>query len=234
MVLQNEKKRLAKIIKSSLSKEARHSLQDLMSNDETLLELAALKQDAKDFKWGELDSECTKLDRLEFLYKVSCSILPKLKISQQNINYYASLAYYYNIYELRRFSLEQSALYLLCYVWQKYQKIVDNLVDAFCHKVKKFDDDAKKAAEQKILEEQAKHQTRLNSIADLLALFVNDTFDQNISYREMQPIIFNILSKEEMRESIEYLQNKVDVTAVKWEFIEKNIGCCALIMFYDF
>lgn len=220
----NEKNRMAKIIRDSLSKESTKALQDLMSQDDTLLELAALKQDAKDFKWGELNSECTKLDRLEFLYKVSCTVLPQLKISQQNINYYASLAYYYNIYELRRFNLEQSALYLLCYVWQKYQKIVDNLADAFCHKVKKFDDDAKKAAAQKILEEQAKHQARMHSVASLLALFVNDAFGQDIPYKEMQPVIFNILPKEEMQISIDYLSNKVDVSAVKWEFIDKNIG----------
>src|SRR3954470_7308025 len=59
------------------------------------------------------------------------ALLPKLDISQQNIAYYASLAHYYTIYDLRRLKPEQTHLYLLCYAWQRYRQLTDNLVEAF-------------------------------------------------------------------------------------------------------
>ena len=55
------------------------------------------------------------------LYRVAKDALPKLDISQQNVGYYASLATYYSIYDLRRLKPEQTHLYLLCYSWQRYR-----------------------------------------------------------------------------------------------------------------
>ena len=45
--------------------------------------------------------------------------------SQLNIAYYASLANFYAIYDLRRFKPGQTKLYLLCYAWQRYRRITD-------------------------------------------------------------------------------------------------------------
>ena len=39
------------------------------------------------------------------LYLVAKSLLPRLDISQQNLDYYAGLANYYTIYDLRRINL---------------------------------------------------------------------------------------------------------------------------------
>ena len=48
------------------------------------------------------------------------------------MHHYASLVSYYTIYDLRkRLKLEQSYLYLLCYVLKRYQEISDNLIAAF-------------------------------------------------------------------------------------------------------
>ena len=51
--------------------------------------------------------------RLSELAQVKKEALPKLDISQQKVGYYASLATYYSIYDLRRLKPEQTHLYLL-------------------------------------------------------------------------------------------------------------------------
>jgi hypothetical protein len=49
--------------------------------------------------------ERQKRATLEPLYRLAKSVLPRLSISQQNLDYYASLADYYTIYDLRRLKL---------------------------------------------------------------------------------------------------------------------------------
>ena len=88
------------------------------------------KQDAKDFGWRQMAQEREKRAKLEPLYRIAKALLPKLGISQQNLLYYASLANYYTVYDLRRLKPEQTRLYLLCYAWQRYRQLTDNLVDA--------------------------------------------------------------------------------------------------------
>jgi hypothetical protein len=63
-------------------------------------------------------------------YAIAKALLPNLDISPLNIAYYASLADYYTIYDLRRLPSGLCHLYLLCYAWQRYRQLSDNLVDA--------------------------------------------------------------------------------------------------------
>jgi len=67
---------------------------------------------------------------LEPLHRKACDILPALNISQQNLLYYASLANFYTVYDLRNLKPGQTHLYLLSYVWIRYRQFSDNLVDA--------------------------------------------------------------------------------------------------------
>ena len=108
----------------------------LLVRDDTLSELVALKQDAKDFGWRQMAQEREKRAKLEALYRIAKALLPKLAISQQNLLYYASLANFYTVYDLRRLKPEQTRLYLLCYAWQRYRQLTDNLVDALGYHTK--------------------------------------------------------------------------------------------------
>ncbi len=54
---------------------------------------------------------------LAHLYAIAKTLLPVLNLSQLNIAYYASLANFYTIYDLRRLKSGLTNLYLLCYAW---------------------------------------------------------------------------------------------------------------------
>jgi hypothetical protein len=88
--------------------------------DDTLSQLAALKQDAKDFSWRQMAREREKRATLEPLHGIAKTLLPKLGISQQNLLYYASLANFYTVHDLRNLKADQTQLYLLCYAWVRY------------------------------------------------------------------------------------------------------------------
>jgi uncharacterized protein DUF4158 len=128
-----ERRRLEQLIESSLDADTTIALQSLLVREETLSELAALKQDARNFGHQMMTAERHKRATLAPLYRAATALLPGLGISQQNIEYYADLALFYTIYDLRRMRPGQTHLYLLCYAWQRYRQLSDNLVEAFDH-----------------------------------------------------------------------------------------------------
>jgi hypothetical protein len=113
--LSTERRRLGARLAADLDNVALSALSQLLVRDDTLSELAALKQDAKDFGWRQMVKEREKLSKLQPLYRIAKVLLPKLAISQQNLHYYASLGNFYTIYDLRHLKHEQTHLYLLCY-----------------------------------------------------------------------------------------------------------------------
>lgn len=110
--LAGERKRLGDLIEAALDDQIKVALQQLLVRDDGLSELAAIKQDAKHFRYQMMVLERQKRVTLEPLYQVAKTLLPNLGVSQQNLAYYASLANYYTIYDLRRMNPGQSALYL--------------------------------------------------------------------------------------------------------------------------
>jgi hypothetical protein len=96
--LSAERRRLGEQLAEGLDAAAKEALAQLLVRDDTLSELAALKQDAKDFGWGQMARERDKRARLEPLYRIAKTLLPKLAVSQQNLLYYAILANFYTVY----------------------------------------------------------------------------------------------------------------------------------------
>jgi hypothetical protein len=100
--LSAERRRLGELLAEVVDGAAKDALTQLLVRDDTLSELAALKQDAKDFGWRQMAQEREKRARLEPFYRIAKTLLPQLAVSQQNLHYYASLANFYTVYDLRR------------------------------------------------------------------------------------------------------------------------------------
>ena len=52
------------------------------------------------------------------------------------------------------FKPEQTRLYLLCYAWQRYRQLTDNLVDALGYHMKQLEDESKAQANKHFVAEQ--------------------------------------------------------------------------------
>jgi hypothetical protein len=169
--LVSESLRLKTCLHKQLTDEQKKSLRSLIEKDETLIELAALKHDAKNFRFMQMGLEIKKHKKLKALYTFSHQIIPHLELSQQNINYYASLVHRYTITDLKRFDDEKTYLYLLCYVLRRYQQVNDNIMTSFIVNTKRFETDVKarvKDAAQNDREEQDE------IAAKLMLIFVDD------------------------------------------------------------
>ena len=184
--LQAERNRLGALIIGALSQEMKETLKQLLTRDNALSELAALKQDPKNFKANMMKAECRKLAAIKPLYLVAKSLLPQLGISQQNMQCYAEMAIQYNIYDLRRMPAAQSYLYLLCYIWYRYQQLSDNLVAAFCYHLRQFDDETKDSATEKYNQYASQQQSQSSIIGKLLQLYVDDNLANELCFGEIR------------------------------------------------
>lgn len=140
--LSAERRRLGGLLAEILDDDTKAKLDQLLVRDDTLSQLAALKQDAKNFGWRQMAREREKRTLLEPLHRIAKVLLPKLDVSQQNLLYYASLANFYTVHDLRNLKPEHTYLYLLCYAWQRYRQFTDNLVDAMAFHMKQLEDES--------------------------------------------------------------------------------------------
>ena len=219
--LSAERRRLGDLLAGMLDAAARDALSQLLVRDDTLSELAALKQDAKDFGWRQMVQEREKRTRLEPFYRLAKTSLPQLAVSQQNLHYYASLAHFYTVYDLRRLKPEQTYLYLLCYAWQRYRQLTDNLVDALGYHMKQLEEESKTRASTQFLNEQARHAQETPQVGRVLLLYVDDTVSDTTPFGEVRQRAFKILPKEALQSAGQRLSVKpTRKLAVHWQVID--------------
>lgn len=218
-----ERKRLAQSIHCLLNEETKIILQSLLVKESALSKLAVLKQDAKDFKYRMMSGERQKLSTIEPLYQVAKTLLSQLKLSKQNVDYYASLIDYYTIYDLRKkIKPEQAYLYLLCYIFERYQKLSDNLVEAFCYHLKQFDEETKQKAKTEFFEYQLRQQNEFILLKQLAQFYVDEKLPDTLAFGEVRAKAFSILLKENFREKIAKISDKTAKPLhFKWPIIDK-------------
>ena len=191
VALATERQRLKSCLLKHLADSHKELLKRLIANEHTLSKLAALKQDAKNFKSSMMRLEISKHDILKPLHTVVQAILPHLDISGQNIDHYASLIHHYTIYDLERFDEAQTYLYFLCYVLKRYQQINDNLVESLDFNVHKLEKVIKEKATTSFANDQ--NTTNDKKIGQLLLLYVDDPSE------DIYTKAFEILPKESIR-----------------------------------
>lgn len=223
--LTEERQRLAGLIEAAMTDEACRALERLLVREDALSGLAAIKQDAKYFGPHMMGRERRKRTLLEPIYRVAQTILPALGISQQNLHYYASLAHFYTVYDLRKLQSGQSTLYLLCYAWQRYRQFNDNLVDALRHHTKKFEDESKESADQAFMLAQSQRQKDTPQVGRLLLLYVDDTLDDSTSFGTVRHRAFSILPKADLEQVGRLLSDKsTSQMELRWRAIDKAAG----------
>jgi Transposase and inactivated derivatives, TnpA family len=197
--LSTERRRLGDLLAEALDDAAQAALAQLLVRDNTLSELAVLRQDAKDFGWRQMAHEREKRSTLEPLHAIAKTLLPKLGISQQNVRYYASLANFYTVHDLRNLKPDQAHLYLLCYAWLRYRQLTDNLVDAMAYHMKRLEDESRAGAKQSFVAEQVRRQQETPRVGRLLLLYVDDTVADTTPFGNVRQRAYKILPKDALQ-----------------------------------
>lgn len=217
-----ERRRLGALLDAMLDEPLKAALAQLLVHEDTLSDLAILKQDAKNFGHQHMSRERDKREMLAPLHHAAKELLPRLEISRQNLLYYASLVNYYTVFDLRRLKPEQTRLYLLCFAWLRYRQFTDNLVAAMNHLVRHYEAETKAHSQKRIQHEQVAQLRNNRKVGRLLLLYVDDQVSDSELFGTVRRRAWRIMGKDEVLAVGEHMSSKqLSSLALRWEAIDK-------------
>ncbi|WP_042995754.1 Tn3 family transposase, partial [Bacillus thuringiensis] len=149
-------------------------------------------------------------------------ILPQLKISNESIKYYASLVEYYSVYKLKRFNESLVNLYLLCFIFHRYQRMNDNLINSFIYKMRKYNDDILSFAKDQVYNYYTENQEDFKKVGNILQVIIDENISEHTVFKDIQRRVFSILDRPKLTELANQILNtsKIDEKAFRWERID--------------
>ncbi|WP_113608293.1 DUF4158 domain-containing protein, partial [Staphylococcus aureus] len=217
-----EQKRLIRIIQKQLSETDKQHLKELLYNPSGLYKITRIKHEPKDFSMNEIKREIEYGKEMYPLFQLANSILPQLKISNESIKYYASLVEYYSVYKLKRFNESLINLYLLCFIFYRYQRMNDNLINSFIYKMRKYNDDIISFAKDQVYTYYTENQGDFKKVGKVLQVIIDEDISENTAFKDIQKRVFSILDRPKLTELANQILNntKIDEKAFRWERID--------------
>ena len=218
-----EQERLTTLVAQALNRTNIEALHRLLDDAPGLYELTQFKREPRDFSASEIKRERHRGAQLRALYHLANTLLPALNISNESIKYYASLVNYYSVYKLKRLQKATVYVYLLCFVYHRYQKHHDNLIHSLLYNVRRYTDEAKAAAKDRVYEAHTEGNENLDKAGQVLKLFTDDRIAQQTPFSEVQAQAFSILERHQIDFIADHLTTHVtfDETAFQWEHMDE-------------
>lgn len=217
-----EQKRLVAVVQQHLITADTEALNRLIENAPGLYEITQLKREPKDFSLSEVKHEISRSNQIQPLYRLAQKLLPALGISRESIKYYASLVNYYSVFRLKQLAKGTVHVYLLCFVYHRYQRAHDNLINSLIYKVRRYVEESKAAAKEQVYEYQVEGNQNLQKAGQILKLFTDDTIAETTTFQEIRTKAFEILERQKLACLAEHIatQASFDETAFQWEHID--------------
>ena len=221
--LTHEEDRLITIMRDHLTQPNIEALKQLLEESTGMYAVTQLKQEPKNFKASEIKREILRGKQIQTLYQFAQKLLPKMSVSSESIKYYAFLVGYYSSFRLKRLDEWIVYVYLLCFVYHRYQKVHDNLINTLIYNVKRYNEEAKGTAKERVYECHIEINQNLEKAGQVLKLFTDDSIATNTPFLAVQTKAFSILERQKLVDIADQIttKTKFDETAFQWEHIEK-------------
>jgi hypothetical protein len=192
-------------------------LSDLIHKKDGFPQLNIIRSDQKDFQFTAVRSEVKKAKSISLLYDFSKEFIPTLKISKNAVRYYADIAEQYPASRLRQINQLQQYLYTICFVYHRYQQIMDNLIISFIYHVRSIMDAGKVYATTAMMEHASRVVADFPKLAQFLKWFPKR--EKELDYNELSNAAYEILPEEQFPILAEFLEgNKFDKEEEKWKY----------------
>lgn len=226
--ISNEEKRFNKIM-ATIPTHCQNKLSELIKNVDGITALNTIRSDQKDFQYTALRAEVNKVCELSDLYYFSKQIIPTFKLSKNAVRYYADVAAQYPASRLRKLNKTLQWLYTLCFVYHRYQQLLDNLIISFIYHVRAIMDAGKTYADVALMKYSASLVVDFPKLAQFLEWFPKR--QPGMSYDELNKTAYGILPEEQFPALAKFLSgNTFDKKAAKWEFFAKSSRMLSLYL----
>ena len=220
--LNHEQNRLVSIVNRHLSPADIQALKHLLEDPQGLHEITLLKREPKDFSLKEIAREIRRGEQIQSLYDLTQQLLPSLLISPESVKYYASLVTYYSVFRLSQLDESVVYLYLLCFAYYRYQKLHDNLINCLIYHVRRFADEAKAAALERVYTARVESNQDLQKASQVLKLFTDGRIAGETPFHQVQAQAFAILERPKLSFVADHMATtfRYDVASFQWEHID--------------
>jgi TnpA family transposase len=216
----DEEKRLNAVI-ASMPASISDQLTALIHCDDGITALNIIRADQKDFQYTAVKTEVDKASRIVDLYTFAKTFIPSLNLSKNAVRYYADIAEQYAASRLRRLSKPQQWLHTICFVYHRYQQIMDNLIVSFSYHTRAIMDAGKTYASIAHMEHSSSVVADFPKLAKFLKWF--PTRSPDMTGDELNGMAYSILPKEQFSALAEFLDGKsFDKKAALWEYYGKS------------
>lgn len=204
-------------------------LSELIDREDGITKLNIIRADQKNFTYTAISAEVEKALGLERLYKFAKDFLPTLLLSKNAIRYYADIAGQYAASRLRRLDKPQQWPHALCFIYHRYQQIMDNLITSFMYHTRAITVDAKAYAKKAAAEYHSGLVVDLPKLAKFLKWFPNRK--TGLDHDELNQAAYKILPEGQFPALAQFLQGSTfDTKAAIREFYLKSSRSSALYL----
>lgn len=218
--LVSEQKRISQIFKEHLSTQERTQLLRLLDQEENFYAVTLLKQQPKNFKPTAIRQEITYYERYQHLYQISKRLLPLLEISKNGVIYYASLVEHYTVQSLNRINADQTCLWLLCFIYHRCQRMLDNLATMFIYIANQYQDDVAKQAEILLLIHTLSPDEQKKTLAKLIRVYTDKAVNENLTFKNIKKMVYaTILPPDCIDQVADELDNQEQQKIYETQFI---------------
>jgi TnpA family transposase len=217
-----EQHRVTTIVRRALTVADTEALEYLLEEGAGLYALTQLKREPKDFSAGAMKHERQRGEQLQGLYRLAQQVLPQLALSPESIKYYASLVMYYSVYRLKRLDVWLRLLYLLCFVYHRYQRVHDHMLDSLIHHVRQYTDAAQAAAKDRVYTTRLEGNEHLAKAGHVLKLFTDECIAPQTPFQDVQATAFGILERQKLEMIADQIttRGRFDETAFQWDHLD--------------
>lgn len=224
--LTGEQKRISHVFKEHLSTEERSKILNLLDQAENFYAITLLKQQPKNFKPTAIRQEIEYYEQYQSLYQISKHLLPKLSISKNGVAYYASLVEHYTVWSLSHINQDQTCLWLLCFIYHRCQRMLDNLATMFIYIANQYQTDVVKQAEALLLIHSLSPDEQKNALAKLIRVYTDKTINENQTFKTVKKFVYStILPAERIEQVADELENqkqqKIVQTQFTWQAVDE-------------
>lgn len=193
-----EQNRLIALMRNSLNLPEINKSDALLEDSDSFYEITQLKREPKDFSLNEIKREIERSRNIREIYGFTQPLLPNLDISSESVAYYASLVSYYSVYKLKRFERWVARLYLLCFVYHRYRRVNDNLINSLIYRFRQYNDQAKEDAQIKLSSLRLETNQDIGKAGQVLKLFTGEQILPETPFGEVREKAFEILGQQAM------------------------------------
>lgn len=218
-VLLSEQGRISQIFKDHLSVQERTQLFSLLDYKENFYAVTLLKQQPKNFKPTAIRQEISYYEQYQHVYHIAKHLLPMLEISKNGIEYYASLVEHYTVQSLSRIHADQTCLWLLCFIYHRCQRMLDNLATMFIYTANQYQDDVIKQAEALLLIHSLSLDEQKSALAKLIRVYTDRTINENQTFKTIKKFVYTtILPAERIEQVADELDNQAQKKMIQTQF----------------